>query len=60
MKPPHVRRFCGEVARRCLILVVAAVIAIKLVIGIVMTVFWIAVGSAIAVAVLWALKTIVW
>jgi len=43
-----------------LILVVAAALALKLAIGFVVAVFWVIVGLAIAVAVLWALKTLVW
>jgi hypothetical protein len=43
-----------------LVLVAAAALAIHLVVGVIMTVFWIAVGLAVAVAVFWALKTIIW
>lgn len=43
-----------------LVLVAAAALAIHLVIGLVVAVFWIAVVVAAVVAVLWALKTIVW
>ncbi len=54
-KPSILRRlFAG------LVLVVAAVLAVKLVIGMVMAVFWIIVMAAVVIAVLWALKTIFW
>ncbi len=43
-----------------LVLIAAALLAIHLVIGLVMAVFWVVIGLAVAVAVLWALKTIVW
>jgi hypothetical protein len=43
-----------------LILVVVAALAIHIVIGLVVTVFWVALGIAVVLAVLWALKTIVW
>lgn len=42
------------------ILVIAAALAIKLVIGLVTAVFWVAVVLAAVVGVLWALKTLVW
>jgi hypothetical protein len=52
-RPPIVRRaFAG------LILVVVAALAIHIVIGLVMTVFWIIVAVAAVAAVLWALNTI--
>lgn len=54
-RPPILRRaFAG------LILVAAAALALKLVIGFVVAVFWVIVGLAVVVAVLWALKTLVW
>ena len=43
-----------------LVLVAAAALAIWIVVGIIKTILFIAVGVAIVVAVLWALKTIVW
>jgi hypothetical protein len=43
-----------------LILVAAAALAIWVVIGVIKTILFIAVGIAVVVAVLWALKTIVW
>lgn len=42
------------------ILIVAAGLAIWIFIGIIKTIFFIALGVAIVIAVLWALKTIVW
>lgn len=43
-----------------LVLVIAAALAIKLVVGFVIAIFWVVVVVAVAAAVLWALKTIVW
>ena len=43
-----------------LILVAVAALAIHLIVGLVMAVFWVAVVLVAAVAVLWALKTLVW
>ncbi|MGB0095340.1 MAG: hypothetical protein WBP81_22725 [Solirubrobacteraceae bacterium] len=43
-----------------LILVIAAALAIKLVVGLIMGIFWVIVAAAVVVAVLWAIKTIVW
>jgi hypothetical protein len=43
-----------------LVLVIAAVIAIKIVVGLVMSVFWILLGVAVVIAILWALKTLAW
>jgi hypothetical protein len=42
------------------VLVIVAALAVKVIIGLIMSVFWIIVGVAAVVAVLWALKTIVW
>lgn len=52
-KPSLVKR-----AIALLILVAVVVLAAKLLIGFVMAVFWIIVGVAAVVAVLWALKTL--
>jgi hypothetical protein len=52
-RPPIVRR-----AAAGLLLVVVAALAIHVVIGLVMTVFWIVVAVAAVAAVLWALNTI--
>lgn len=42
------------------VLVIAAVVVVKLAIGLITAVFWTIVVVAIVVAVLWALKTLVW
>lgn len=54
-RPPFLRRVLA-----LLILVAAVALAIHIVIGLVVTVFWIMVALVVAVAVLWALKTVVW
>jgi hypothetical protein len=54
-RPPVLRKAVAGV-----ILIAAAALAIKVIIGFVMAIFWVAVALAVAVAVLWALKTIVW
>jgi hypothetical protein len=57
------RRSYTPVLRRMtagLVLLAVAALAIHLVIGLVMAVFWVAVVLVAAVAVLWALKTLVW
>lgn len=52
---PLVRRvFAGAV------LVVAVALALKLVIGFVIAIFWAVAAVAIVIAVLWALKTLLW
>jgi hypothetical protein len=43
-----------------LILVAAAALAIWIIIGVIKTIFFVAVGILVVVAVLWALKTLVW
>ena len=54
-RPPIVRRmFAG------LVLILAAALAVKLVIGFVMAIFWTIVAVAVVVAILWALKTLIW
>jgi hypothetical protein len=54
-KPPVLKRaFAG------LVLVAAAALAIKIVIGFVMAIFWTVVAIAVVAAILWALKTLVW
>ena len=42
------------------VLVIAAVVVVKLAIGLIAAVFWTVVVVAIVIAVLWALKTLVW
>jgi hypothetical protein len=54
-RPPILKRVFAGV-----ILVVAAALAVNIVIGLVMTIFWIALGVAVVLAILWALKTLVW
>jgi hypothetical protein len=54
-RPPVVRKaFAG------LVLIVAAALAVKILIGFVMAIFWTVVVIATVVAVIWALKTLVW
>ncbi len=43
-----------------LVLVIVAALAIKLVVGFVIAIFWVVVVVAAVLAVLWALKTLVW
>jgi hypothetical protein len=52
-KPPIVRRALAGV-----VLVVIAALAIKIVIGLVMSVFWIVIGVAAVAAILWAINTL--
>jgi hypothetical protein len=47
-------------AGAAVVLVIAGVIAVKIVIGMVMAVFWTLVVIAAVVGVIWALKTLVW
>ena len=42
------------------VLIAAAALAVKIVIGFVMAIFWTVVVVAVAIAVIWALKTLVW
>jgi hypothetical protein len=42
------------------VLVIVAALAVKVVIGLILSVFWVIIGVAAVIAVLWALKTIVW
>ncbi len=54
-RPPVLRRaFAG------LVLIVAAALAFKLVVGFVMAIFWTVVTVAVVVAILWAIKTLIW
>ncbi len=54
-RPPVVKRvFAG------LVLIVAAALALKIVIGLVTAVFWTVLAIAVAIAILWALKTLFW
>jgi hypothetical protein len=54
-RPPILRR-----AGAGLVLILAAALAVKLVIGFVMAIFWTVVAVAVVVAILWAVKTLVW
>ena len=54
-RPPILRR-----ATAGLVLILAAVIAVKIAIGIVAAAFWTIVTVAVVVAVLWAIKQLVW
>jgi hypothetical protein len=54
-RPPILRR-----AGAGLVLILAAALAVKLVIGFVMAIFWTIVAVAVVVAILWAVKTLVW
>ena len=54
-RPPIVRR-----AAAGLVLILAAVIAVKLAIGLIAAAFWTIVTVAVVVAVLWAIKQLVW
>jgi hypothetical protein len=42
------------------VLIVAVALAIKLLLGFVMAIFWTIAGIAIVLAILWALKTLIW
>jgi hypothetical protein len=54
-RPPILRRaFAG------LVLIVAVALAFKLAIGFVMAIFWTVVAVAVVLAVLWAIKTLIW
>jgi hypothetical protein len=54
-RPPIVRK-----AAAGLVLVVASALILKLVIGFVIAIFWTVVVIAAVLAVLWAVKTLVW
>jgi hypothetical protein len=43
-----------------LVVIVVAALAVKLVVGFVIAIFWTIVAVAAVVAVLWALKTLIW
>lgn len=57
-RPPHTPILRKAVAG--LVLVVVAALAIKIAIGFVMAIFWTIVVIAAVLAVLWAVKTLVW
>lgn len=52
---PILRRLVAGV-----VLIIAAALIIKLAIGFVMAIFWTIVGVALVIAILWALKTLLW
>jgi hypothetical protein len=54
-RPPILRKMTAG-----LILVGAAALAVLLVVHVIEAIFWVLVGVAVVVGVLWALKTIVW
>ncbi len=54
-RPPVLRK-----AAAGLVLIVIAALAVKIVIGFVMAIFWTVVVVAAVLAVLWAVKTLVW
>ena len=54
-RPPILRRIAAG-----LILVAVAAIVIHFVIGLLLTVFYVALIAGLVIAVIWALKTIVW
>jgi hypothetical protein len=54
-RPPVLRRAVGG-----LVLVLAAAIAVKIVIGFVAAAFWTIVTVAVVIAALWAIKQLVW
>ena len=43
-----------------LVLIIAAALAIKLALGIVVWLFWTVVTVAVVVAIIWAIKTLIW
>jgi hypothetical protein len=54
-RPPILRRVGAG-----LVLIIAAALAVKLIIGFVMAVFVTIVVVAVVIAILWAIKTLVW
>jgi hypothetical protein len=58
-RPPH----HVSIVRKALagaVLVIAAALVLKLVIGFVIAIFWTVVAVACVIAIVWALKTILW
>jgi len=47
-------------AGAAVVLVIVGVVAVKVVVGMIMAVFWTLIAIAAVVGVLWALKTLVW
>jgi hypothetical protein len=54
-RPPMLKR-----AAAGMVLIAVAALAVWVVIGVIKTIFFITAGIAVVIAVLWALKTIVW
>jgi hypothetical protein len=54
-RPPVIRKLFAGV-----VLIIAAALAIKFVVGLVMAVFWTIVAVVLVIAILWALKTLLW
>ena len=54
-RPPVVRKAVAG-----LVLIVAVALAIKILMGFVTAIFWTIVTVAVVVAILWAVKTLVW
>jgi hypothetical protein len=54
-RPPILKKAAAGI-----VLVIAAALVLKLLIGFVVAIFWVAVVVAVIAAVLWAVKTIVW
>lgn len=54
-RPSLLRRLLAFV-----VLLAAAALALKVIIGFVMAIFWVVVGIVVLGAVLWAVKTLVW
>jgi hypothetical protein len=54
-RPPILKRALAGV-----VLIVCVALAIKLLIGFVMAIFWTIVAVAVVIAILWALKTLIW
>ncbi len=58
--PPQAHTPILRKAAAGVVLIVAAALAVKIVIGFVMAIFWTVVAVAVVIAILWALKTIFW
>jgi len=43
-----------------LVLIIAGALVVKFIIGFVMAIFWTVVAVALVIAILWAIKTLVW
>jgi hypothetical protein len=54
-RPPVLRKAVAGI-----VLILAAALALKLAIGFVIAIFWTIVAVVVVVAILWALKTLIW